>query len=386
MSNNKKKIIAVVLLFIAAIIATYFGSTYYFEKKNGISKMLLIKNDLYKYYDGTIDENTLNENAIKGMVNSLNDPYTVFMDSKEFEQFNAVTQGNYVGVGVEVDVQNNQITIVAVLDNSPAKQSGMAAGDIIKSVNGTSVGGNDLDKAVSMIKGPEGTAVKIGLYRKDKGDFELTLQRKKVQTNTVTGEMVDNTVGYIDVSMFDENTDKNFARELDDLNGKKMKGLILDLRGNPGGLVDICQNMLSNFIAKDEVLVYMIDKYNHKQVYNSNGGEYLDLPVVILVDGNSASASEIFSGAMSEYKRALLIGTKTFGKGVVQQILDTGDGTALKVTTAKYYTPNGININHQGIKPDIEVAYPDNLKDKPYDRNLDPQFNKALETIKEKIK
>jgi len=197
--------------------------------------------------------------------------------------------------------------------------------------------------------------------------------------------MIDSQVGLITVTMFDNNTAQNFKKKLDELKGKGMKSLIIDLRGNPGGLLNECVDMASNFIEKDKVIVSTIDKYNSKKEYKSTGGDYVGLPMTILTDQGSASASEIFSGAMRDYKIGTLVGTTTYGKGVVQTILDIGDGTALKVTISKYYTPNGENINKIGIKPDVQVVYPDSLLSQAYDRSKDPQFTKALEIAKSKI-
>jgi carboxyl-terminal processing protease len=198
--------------------------------------------------------------------------------------------------------------------------------------------------------------------------------------------MLENNIGYINVSMFDDNTAKNFSDKLKELKDKGMKVLIVDLRGNPGGLLDQCVDMVSNFVPKGKVIVSTIDKYNNKKEYNSKGGNYANIPMVVLTNEGTASASEIFSGAVRDYKIGTLVGTKTFGKGVVQTIIDTGNGTALKVTISKYYTPNGENIHHIGIKPDVEVAYPDELLKKAYDRSVDPQFTKALQLAREKVK
>jgi carboxyl-terminal processing protease len=348
-------------------------------------KMFAIENQLYKYYDGAIDDAALTEGAIKGMTSALNDPYTVFMNKKEYSDFNTQTQGNYSGVGLQVQDKDNKIYIVSVFEDTPAKKAGVLPKDIILKVNGTSVTGADMDKAVTMMKGADGTPVTIDLYRDGKGEFAVTMNRAKINMKTVTGEMIGSNIGYIQVTMFDENTATNFKKELDTLKASGMKALVLDLRGNPGGLLNECVDMVSNFVQKDKVIVSTIDKYNTKKNYNSTGGDYIGLPMVILTDEGTASASEIFSGAIKDYKLGTLVGAKTFGKGVVQSIIETGDGTALKVTISKYYTPNGINIQHIGINPDVSVAYPDSLRKLPYDKNTDPQYKKALEIIKQKL-
>lgn len=365
---------------------TLFGTKMYIARTSNFGKLFEIRDELYKYYDGAIDEAQLEEGAIKGMTSALNDPYTVFMNKKEYEEFSTQTQGNYSGVGLQVQAKDNNIVIVDVFEDSPSKKAGILPKDIIEKVNGTNVTGKDLEKAVTLMKGPDGTEVTLTLHRETKGSFDVKLKRAKINLITVKSEMLNNNIGYIQVSMFDENTAKNFTDKLNELEGKGMKSLIIDLRGNPGGLLNECVDMVSNFIPKDKVIVSTIDKYKKKVEYKSKGGVAIGLPITLLTDEGSASASEIFSGAIRDYKIGTLVGKKTFGKGVVQTILDTRGGTALKVTVSKYYTPNGENIHHIGIKPDVEVEYPDVLRQKPYDRNTDPQFSKALEIAKGKIK
>lgn len=383
--NNKKKWISWTLAIVLITnTLTLLGTKMYISKNFG--KLFDIRNELYKYYDGSIDNSQLQEGAIKGMTSALNDPYTVFMNKKEYDEFSTQTEGNYSGVGLQVQAKDNKIIIVDVFEDSPSKKAGVLPKDVIEKVSGTNVTGKELDKAVTLMKGQDGTEVTLTLYRENKGNFDVKLKRAKINLITVKSEMIDNNVGYIQVSMFDENTAKNFTSKLKELKDKGMKSLIIDLRGNPGGLLNECVDMVSNFIPEGKVVVSTVDKYKKKVEYKSNGGVSIGLPVTLLTDEGSASASEIFSGAIRDYKIGTLVGKKTFGKGVVQTILDTGDGTALKVTVSKYYTPNGENIHHIGIKPDVEVEYPDALRQKPYDRGTDPQFNKALEIAKSKIK
>lgn len=349
-------------------------------------KLFDVRNLLYKLYDGNIDDNTLVEGAIKGMAASLNDPYTVFMNQKEYENFSSQTEGSYSGVGIQIEVKDNNIVVLSTFEGSPAKKAGVLPGDIIEKVNDTDVNGKEYDKAVTMMKGAKGTDVSITVLRNSKDTHTYKMKRDTIALETVSGEMLAGNIAYIKLSMFDENTGKNFNKKLTELQSQGAKGLILDLRQNPGGLLTTCVEVASNFIPKDKVIVSTIDKNNNKQEYVSKGGSAIGLPLVVLTDGNTASASEIVSGAVRDYKIGTLVGEKTFGKGVVQTLVDTGDGTALKVTMAKYYTPNGENIQKKGIQPDITVKYPENLLSQPYNRSTDPQFNKALETIKGKLK
>ncbi|WP_333887724.1 S41 family peptidase [Clostridium sp.] len=391
MKIKRKWIAYTVVIVIITNVLTLFGTVSFIKNAQGdvvgkFEKLFEVRNQLYKYYYGSIDDTVLVEGAIKGMTESLNDPYTVFMNKKEFESFSVQTEGNYYGIGIQVMAKENNIVVVDVFDNSPAKQQGITSGDIIQKVDGTAVTGKNLDKAVSLIKGKENTKVTLTLHRANKNSFDVEVERKKIDIKTVKGEMLQGSVAYVQVDMFDENTAESFKEELNKLSSQGMKSLIVDLRDDPGGMLDQCVDMVSNFVSRDKVIVSTIDKYKNKKEYKSKGGNFNNLPVTILTNENTASASEIFSGSLKDYKLATIVGKKTYGKGVVQTILDTGDSTALKVTISKYYTPSGNDINKKGINPDVEVEYPDELKGSSYDRNKDPQFNKAYEIAKNKVK
>ncbi|MBU3113357.1 S41 family peptidase [Clostridium lacusfryxellense] len=354
-------------------------------------KLFLVRNKLYEYYDGKITDDVLVEGAIKGMTDSLKDPYTTFMNKKEYTDFNSQTEGAYTGLGLQVGVKEDNIVVIAPFDGSPAKKAGLISGDVIEKVNKTEVTGKELDKAVTMMKGKVGEEVTLTINREGKGNFDVSMKRAQIDLVTVKGEMLENNVGYIQLTMFDEHTSKNFEKKLTELEQKGMKSLIVDVRGNPGGLLDQVVSLTSNFVAKGKNIVYTIDKNKKKTEYKSTGGIAIGMPLTVLTDAGSASASEIFAGAIRDYKVGTLVGEKTFGKGVVQTMLSRSqdgfdDGTALKVTISKYYTPNGENIHHVGIKPEVAVTYPAALKTKTYDKKTDPQFIKALELAKDKIK
>lgn len=405
--TKKNKSIAwiIVLVLVTNVITLFVSSQISIRTPNGkviigretyneiskFQKLFLVRNKLYEYYDGKISDDVLVEGAIKGMTNSLEDPYTVFMNKKEFLDFNSQTEGAYTGLGLQVGVKEDNIVVIAPFDDSPAKKAGVISGDIIEKVNGTDVSGKELEKAVSMMKGKENESVTLTLNRKGKGSFDVIMKRAKIELITVKGEMLENNVGYIELTMFDEHTADNFQKKLSELQSKGMKSLIVDLRGNPGGLLDQCVDITSNFVPEGKVITYTIDKDKNKKEYKSKGGSAIGMPLTVLTDGGTASASEIFSGAVRDYKVGTLVGEKTFGKGVVQTMLYRNvdgfdDGTALKVTISKYYTPVGENIHHIGIKPEVNIVYPQELKEKAYDRKLDPQFKKALELAKDKIK
>lgn len=362
-----------------------------YENIVDFEKLYTIKDKLDKYYLGEIDINKLIDGAAAGMTEAVGDPYTTYMNAEEFKDFYSQTEGNYVGLGIQVGVKEDKIVVVATFENSPAEKVGILSGDIIESVDGTKVEGKDLEKAVTTMKGKKGEAVELTLSRENKGSFDVKAIRDEIEMITVKKEMIDSQVGYIQVTMFDENTSSNFENAIKDLKSKGMKSLIVDLRENPGGLLDQTVNMCSQFIPKNKNIVYTEDKNGNRKDYNSVGGIAEGLPLTILIDEGSASASEIFTGAIKDYKLGTLVGTKTFGKGVVQTTFyrdrdGFSDGTALKVTISKYYTPNGQNIHGIGIEPDVLVEYPEELRGKTYDKSVDPQFQKALEVAKEKIK
>jgi carboxyl-terminal processing protease len=404
--NKWKRVTGVVALLIVTNLITLVLSNYVsfklpdgkvmvsrktYENIVDFEKLYTIKDKLDRYYLGEIDINKLIDGAAAGMTEAVGDPYTTYMNAEEFKDFYSQTEGNYVGLGIQVGVKEDKIVVVATFENSPAEKVGILSGDIIESVNGTKVEGKDLEKAVKTMKGEKGEAVELTLSRENKGSFNVKAVRDEIEMITVKKEMIDSQVGYIQVTMFDENTSSNFENAIKDLNSKGMKSLIVDLRENPGGLLDQTVNMCSQFIPKGKNIVYTEDKNGNRKDYNSVGGIAEGLPLTILVDEGSASASEIFTGAIKDYKLGTLVGTKTFGKGVVQTTFYRDrdgfrDGTALKVTISKYYTPNGQNIHGIGIEPDILVEYPEELKGKTYDKSVDPQFEKALEVAKEKIK
>jgi carboxyl-terminal processing protease len=362
-----------------------------YENILSFEKLYTIKDKIDKYYIGEVDNNKLIEGAAKGMATALKDPYTVFMNQAEFSDFASQTGGTYVGLGLQIGVKEDKIVVVSTFESSPAQKAGILAGDIIETVNGTTVTGQDMEKAVSMMKGKKGEEVKLTVSRETRGAFEVSAVRDEIQMVTVKEEILDKEIGYIQVSLFDEHTADNFDKALKSLSSKGMKSLILDLRENPGGLLDQTVKMTSQFVPKGKNIVYTEDKEKNRKNYDSVGGIAEGLPITILIDGNTASASEILIGAIKDYNIGTLVGEKSFGKGVVQTTFyrdkdGFGDGTALKVTISKYFTPNGQNIHGVGIAPDVEVVYPKELKEKPYDRNSDPQFKKALEIAKGKIK
>lgn len=349
-----------------------------------------IYNTIDDYYLNEIDNDKIQNGIYKGMVDSLGDPYTVYYNSEEYKQFTSSSSGTYSGIGVAVsqNVTTGAITIVKTFKKGSGEKEGMKPGDVIYKVEGKKIEGLELSKVVSMIKGEEGTFVKVTVLRDGK-EIEFNLERKKLEVDTVNYRMEDRSgkkIGYISVSEFDEVTASQFKSAISELNKEGMEGLVIDLRDNPGGLLDVTCEMLDRMIKKG-LLVYTVDKYGKRVDEDATDSDSFDKPVAILVNGNSASASEVFSGAMKDYKAATLVGTKTFGKGIVQSIVPFGDGTAMKVTVSKYYTPNGVNIHGTGIEPDVVVELSkDATKNGKYDRKYDNQLTKALDVVVDKLK
>lgn len=349
-----------------------------------------IYNTIDDYYLNGIDNDKMKDGIYKGMVDSLGDPYTVYYNTEEYKQFTSSSSGTYSGIGVAVsqNVTTGAITIVKTFKKGSGEKEGMKPGDVIYKVEGKKIEGLELSKVVSMIKGKEGTFVKVTVLRDGK-EIEFNLERKKLEVDTVNYRMEDRSgkkIGYISVSEFDEVTASQFKSAISELSKEGMEGLVIDLRDNPGGLLDVTCEMLDRMIKKG-LLVYTVDKYGKRVDEDATDSDSFDKPVAILVNGNSASASEVFSGAMKDYKAATLVGTKTFGKGIVQSIVPFGDGTAMKVTVSKYYTPNGVNIHGTGIEPDVVVELSkDATKNGKYDRKYDNQLDKALDVVVDKLK
>ena len=346
-------------------------------------------NTIDDYYLNEIDNNKIQDGIYKGMVDSLGDQYTVYYTADEYKQFTTASSGTYCGIGVTVsqNVTTGAITIVKTFKKGSGAEEGMLPGDMIYKVEGKKIEGLELSKVVSQIKGEEGTFVKVTVLRNGK-EIEFNLERRKLEVDTVTSRMEEKDgkkIGYIAVSEFDEVTASQFKSALKELEKDGMQGLVIDLRDNPGGLLDVTCEMLDRMIKKG-ILVYTVDKNGNRVDEKATDNLSFDKPVAILVNGNSASASEVFSGAMKDYKVATLVGTNTFGKGIVQSVVPFEDGTAMKVTVSKYYTPNGVNIHGTGIKPDVvEELNKEALKDGKLDRKEDNQLDKALDVVVKKM-
>lgn len=355
--------------------------------KSKYSALFTVRDTLIEKYDGDIDDNKLLIGAIKGMTNSLNDPYTVFKTPEEFEALIKESSGSVTRIGVTVAVKNNQIVVTGVEKGAPADKVGIVENDIIKKINDVDVSGDEFSKAISMISTSNNSEIKLTIERADSGEFDVKLVGNIVKTEPVKGEMLDSSIGYIRIRTFnDENTAKDFKETIDELKDQGMKGIILDLRENPGGLLSQAVGVASQFIPKDKIITYTIDKYDNRNDSLSIGGDAEGIPLVLLVNENSASASEVVTGALRDYGAATIVGKTTFGKGIVQLPIKFDDNIGgLKVTISKYYTPNGENIHKKGIIPDLDVSTSIGIDDSGYDRNTDEQLKTAMQKIAEKL-
>lgn len=332
------------------------------------------------YYKDDISREDLENGIYQGMMDAVGDPYTSYFNASDFESFMEQTTGAYYGIGAYVaqDIERNYPKINSPIPGSPAEEVGLRPNDIIYEVDGVSTHGMDLDKVVSLIKGEEGTIVNITIYRE--GEYmDVAVERRQVEIPTVEQEMLGGGMAYIRIIEFDEVTPGQFIEALQTSRSNGMKGLVLDLRGNPGGSVDAVVNVARQLLPEG-LVVYTEDKYGKREEYSCDGSNEFDLPMVVLVDGNSASASELLSGAIQDYHKGTLVGTTTFGKGIVQQMLKLRDGSAIKITISSYYTPGGRNIHGIGIEPDVVCPFDGEAY---YDNGYDNQLEKAKEVLTE---
>lgn len=342
-------------------------------------KMELLNSLIDRYYIGDVDETDLSEGVYKGYIEGLGDPYSVYYDEEETKQMSESLSGEFGGVGalMSQDRETGVITVLQVYDGSPAQEAGMRDGDTLYKVEGEEVTGEDLSDVVSKVKGEKGTQVTLTVLRADTGDEEeLTITRDTIEAQTVSHEMKENNVGYIRITEFDTVTYEQYKEALEDLEDQGMERLIVDLRSNPGGNLDTVCDIL-DLMLPEGLIVYTEDKNGEREEYTSDEGNQFDKPLVVMMNGYSASASEIFAGAIQDYGLGQIVGTQSYGKGVVQSVFDLQDGTSVKLTIAEYFTPNGRSIDGEGITPDVEVEY-------QYDENnpdADNQLEKAMEVV-----
>lgn len=367
------------------------GAGWYFSQDNkedskvsdsAETKVDYLERMIDAYYLDEIDEELMEEGVYKGLISGLNDPYSAYYTADEYKSLMEDTLGTYYGIGalVSQDVDTGIITVIKAFENAPAEKAGMKNGDIIYKVEGQEVTGEDLNNVVAKMKGDKGTKVNITVYRESENEYiDLVVTRDEVNVPTVEYKMLDKTqgIGYIQISQFEEVTYEQFEKAIDALQKQGMKSIIFDVRDNPGGMYDIVCKILDDLLPEGTI-VYTMDKYGTKEEQTSDK-DCLGIPMVVLQNENSASASEIFAGAIQDFGAGKVVGTQSFGKGIVQSVFPLSDGTAVKLTISKYYTPNGTNIHGKGITPDV-IVEAGTSEDK------DEQLLKAQETIKKLMK
>ncbi len=357
-----------------------------------VSKLQDLEAKMEKIYEG-IDEVYLNdidikdmeEAVCKAMLASLGDPYSAYYTEEEYKSLMEDTSGSYCGIGVSVShKEDDSIVVNAVFEDSPAKKAGILPGDKIVKIDDKNVAGNEFDIVVGWVRGEEGTDIELTVLRDGK-KYDYKMTRKEVDVDTVSYEMKEDGIGYIKIASFDGVTKSQFKDAVDNLKEQGMEKVIIDLRDNPGGRMDVVCDIANYFIHKDDLIIYTEGKKGQKESeYATKDGELLGMPVSVIVNGNSASASELFSGVIKDYKVGKIVGTQTFGKGIAQTLVRISDGSALKLTYSKYYTPAGINIHEVGITPDEVVELPDKLISPILleEGQEDTQLQKAIELLK----
>lgn len=352
-----------------------------------LAKVSLLQKYIDTYYLNDVTGSDLENGIFKGIVEGLEDPYSVYYTKDEYTALQESTSGVYCGIGARVaqDAQTGIITIVEPFANGPAAEAGILPNDIIYKIEDEDVTGEDLNEVVAKMKGEEGTEVHITMIR-DTEEKDFTVVRGEIENPTVLHEMLDDNIGYIKVSEFDEVTAEQFRQALDDLEEQDETALIIDLRNNGGGRLTAVVDMLDRMLPEG-IIVTTKEKSGKGETYKSTNEEQFEKPLAVLINGNSASASEVFAGAIQDYGIGKLVGTTSFGKGIVQTIFGLNDGTAVKLTTSEYFTPKGRNIHGTGLEPDVEVELKDELKQQiVIDKDKDNQLKKAISVVEKELK
>ena len=343
-----------------------------------------IENIIDKYYLKDVDEQKAIDGAIQGYIEALGDEYTEYIPADEMEEYTQDIMGNFVGVGIYMieNTEDNTIEVLSPIKDSPAEKAGILSGDIIVGVDGVKYTGNEIDTAANKIKGEEGTTVKIEIKR---GEETLTfdIKRAKVITNPVLSEKLENNIGYLQITSFDEGTAEDFKNKFNNLKEQGITSLIIDLRNNGGGIVEEALEIIDYIVPKGKEILITVDKDQKEEIEKSKEDVLINMPIVVLVNEYSASASEIVAGALKDLNEATLVGKTTYGKGVIQQLLTLSNGAGLKITVEEYYTPNKNKIDGVGIKPNEEVNLPETVTSPLIvTREQDTQLQKAIEILK----
>ena len=397
-SKTYKIIMLMILVAFITFIVTFIGMYKYFTE-DGFGKQLVSTSNtnselttelnkyrkiIDKYFLGEVDEEKLKEGAIKGYIEGLDDPYTEYISKEDMEDYMADATGNFVGIGIYMvqDTETNKIMVLAPIKGSPAEEAGIQPGDYIIAVDDVEYTGEEMTTASNKIKGEEGTTVKIKILRGTETK-EYDLKRENIKVNPVEGKVVEGNIGYIQFSSFDEGTSEDFKAKFEELQKQGIKSLIIDLRNNGGGIVDEALEIADFILEKDDVILYEVDKNGNEEIEKSENDPIINMPVILLTNENTASSSEILAGALKDHNKAKIVGTKTYGKGVIQQVLTLPDGSGLKITSEEYLTPNKTKINKVGIEPDEKVELPDTVENVlTVEEKDDTQLQKAIEMAK----
>ena len=386
-----KIIMLMVIVAFITFLVTSIGMQEYFYGNNNkegtneiVSEINNYRKIIDKYYLGEVDEEKLKEGAIKGYIEGLEDPYTEYISKEDMQDYLEDTMGNFVGIGIYMvqDTEENKIMVLSPIKNSPAEKAGIQPGDYIIKINDVEYKGEQMTEASNKIKGEEGSTVKLEIQRKEE-ILTFEIKRENIIVNPVEGKVLENNIGYIAFSSFDEETAKEFKNKYEELSKQGITSLIVDLRNNGGGIVNVALDIAEYFAPKGSVLLYEVDKNNNEEIKKSENETIINMPVIILTNENTASSSEILAGALQDLGIAKIVGTKTYGKGVIQEVLSLPDGSGIKITSEKYLTPNKREINKVGIQPDVEVELPetvDNILN--VEEKDDTQLQKAVEMLK----
>ncbi|MHB8073594.1 S41 family peptidase [Desulfosporosinus fructosivorans] len=383
------KNIGVVLVIFSVLVTTALGGIV-LANVNNVGRLVHVMQLISSDYLEKVTTDQLVEGATKGIVEILGDPYSTYMNAKENEELFQMLEGKFGGVGIVLSLKDpKKLVVLRPIKNSPASKAGIQSGDVVSKINDAETSGMEQEKAVGMMRGDPGTKVNLALYRESTNKtFTVSLTRENITVPTVDGEALPGNpdIAYVSISQFASDTGKELKDTLDNMDIKKFKGLILDMRYNHGGELNAAVQVASYFIPEGPA-VYIVDKQGNTDTKMTTGA-YLGMPMVVLVNEESASAAEIVAGAIKDKGTASLVGVKTFGKGIVQTIFPLGGGTSVKLTTAKYLTPNKVDIHKKGIEPDVKVelikGQPATIT--PTDTNFDPQLQKALQTLQGKLK
>ena len=398
--NRSKRIYKTIMLVVVVALVTFIlTSIFVYNKLGGISyssgqlissemvrKIYTIKKILESEYISEINEEDLINGAIKGYVEGVGDEYTEYFTKEEMDEFKMETEGNYVGIGIYMfqNTKDNTIVILTPIANSPAAEAGLLPGDIIRKVDDVEYTGEDFDKISNYIKGKEGSTVKLGIERDGK-ELTFEVERKSIDLYPIKSEVLENNIGYIKIDSFDEKASSKFKDAYNELNKKDIQGLIIDVRNNGGGILDEVLEIADYALNKDNIILVTKDKDGKEEIEKSKKNPIITQPIVILVNENTASASEILTAALKENGRATVIGETTYGKGVIQELLTLSDGSGIKITIEEYYTPNKNKINEIGIAPDKEISLPESVTSiYNLERKDDTQLQEAIKILKQK--